>query len=62
MLRTSIVTIAIYLVAISTTKGQISLSTYSQKQELNSSGIVVPAVLSAMEQENLFVLAGTGAF
>jgi len=61
MLRTSIVTIAIYLVAISTTKGQISLS-YSQKQELNSSGIVVPAVLSAMEQENLFVLARTGAF
>src|SRR4030095_6361308 len=62
MMRNSMVTIAIYLLAISTARGQRSPAKYGQERELNSSGVLVPTVLSAKEQENLCVLAKTWGF
>lgn len=62
MIRDLFLSIVVYLLAVSTVKSQMSNVSYVQKRELNSSGVIVPTVLSAKQQENLFVLAKTWGF
>src|SRR5512139_2133481 len=62
MIRDLFLSITVYVIAISTAEGQMSNVNYVQQKELNSSGVNVPTVLSAKQQENLFVLAKTWGF